>query len=452
MNATRTWQQKLYFFSLIAVLYTTLFSWFNINSLCIMLLLVSRLLYRPVAAFKNSFTNAVFLTFLAYCVIGAAAIFYTHNMLYETRAVSRESTLAVVAFVWCAGDMLDGPMYKRLLTWYYLLLFAASLYCLLVACHNYRLTGDPSVFFYHLLTRPISQNAVFFSVFVVFGLVFLLAPFGAPVPGGFSPGAVRYFRVFLVLFFLAMVILLNSKLDLVIALLLVIHALLRRYSFKKNKLLLIGTGFGLLAVVVFFAATDNPISRRFRDMNGDLALIRQKEFDPGVYFNPLQLRLLEWRFASEILHEHRAWLFGVTPGDSQDLLDQKYIQAHMFIGDTTQGPHRHIRGFIGYNFHNQYLETTVRSGLLGLAALLGIFATLFAAAWRHGTREAWFVILILFLFFIPQAPLTLQHGVFLFCFFPFLALAVPKKTYFAGNKESFQNEEGLKQRIYPPVD
>jgi O-antigen ligase len=100
----------------------------------------------------------------------------------------------------------------------------------------------------------------------------------------------------------------------------------------------------------------------------------------------------------------------------------------MYIGDSTQGPDRHIRGFLGYNFHNQYLETTVRSGLLGLAALLAIFVALFAAARRHGTREAWFVILIIAVFFIPQAPLTLQNGVFLFCFFPLLALAAPKKS------------------------
>jgi len=29
-------------------------------------------------------------------------------------------------------------------------------------------------------------------------------------------------------------------------------------------------------------------------------------------------------------------------------------------------------------------------------------------------------------FFIPQSPLTMQHGVFLFCFFPLLLLYSPK--------------------------
>jgi O-antigen ligase len=178
----------------------------------------------------------------------------------------------------------------------------------------------------------------------------------------------------------------------------------------------------LLIGVGVVATTNNPITVRYRDMAGDLAVIRQTQFNPGMYFNPLQLRLLEFRFAREILQEHRAWLFGVSPGDSQDLLDQKYVQTNMYIGDAAGGPNRHIRGYIGYNFHDQYLETTVCSGLLGLAALLAIFAALFAAARKRGTWESWIVIVILAVFFIPESALTLQHGVFLFCFFPLAVL------------------------------
>jgi O-antigen ligase len=276
-----------------------------------------------------------------------------------------------------------------------------------------------------LLTRPISQNAVFFSVYVVFGILFLLAPYGQPVIGGVSPRARNFLRVFLLLFFLGVMVLLNSKLLLLVALVLLIHALLRRYSFRRHKGIVTGAGIVVVAAVILVSVTNNPVSLRFRDMKGDLTMVNQPAFNPNVYFNPLQLRLLEWRFASEILQEHKAWLIGVSPGDYQDLLDQKYTQMHMYIGDTAQGPHRHIRGFIGYNSHNQYLETFMRSGVLGLACLLAIFAAFFAAARRCGMREPWFVVLILAVFFVPEAPLTMQHGVFLFAFFPFLALAFP---------------------------
>lgn len=427
MTVYRRWQQRLFRFSLVAVIFTTLFSWFNVNSLCIMLMVVSCFMYRPVMGLKTAFSNPIVLAFLAYCVVGAAGFLYTHDTINQAKTVSREATLVAIALVWAAGERPNERANQKLLTWYYGLVVASSGYCLLIACRNYWLTGDDSVFFYHSLTRPISHNAVFYSVYVVFALLFLLAPSGKPLIRGLSAQGTRVLRAVIVVFFLVMIILLSSKLVLVIALLLVIHALLRRYSFRRHKWVILGAGACMITAVVLLALTDNPISKRYRDMEGDLALVKQHDFSPDQYFNPLQLRLLEWRFAGEILRDHRAWVFGVTPGDSQDLLDTTYVHMHMYIGDPNGGPNRHIRGFLGYNFHDQYLETTVRSGFLGLAALLSIFAALIAAARLHGTRESWFVILILAVFFIPEAPLTLQHGVFLFCFFPLLALSGPRQ-------------------------
>ncbi|HEX3933832.1 MAG TPA: hypothetical protein VHW43_04075, partial [Puia sp.] len=254
------------------------------------------------------------------------------------------------------------------------------------------------------------------------------APDGKPITGPLPQWAARAIHYSLVGFFLGMVVLLNSKLMLVVAIVIFAGAFLRRRTYRQNKLTFLTAGSALLLGIGVLALTDNPISARYRDMAGGLAVIRQPEFNPGIYFNPIQLRLLEWRFATGILHENHAWVFGVSPGDSQDLLDQQYVKTHMYIGNPADGPHRHIRGFIGYNFHNQYLETLVRSGLLGLAGLLAIFVLLFAAARRQGTREAWMAVLIVAIFFIPEAPLTMQHGVFLFCFFPLLALAAPKKA------------------------
>jgi O-antigen ligase len=92
----------------------------------------------------------------------------------------------------------------------------------------------------------------------------------------------------------------------------------------------------------------------------------------------------------------------------------------MYIGNPADGPHRKIRGYIGYNFHNQYIETLVRSGIIGLLALLVILGLLIGLVLKNPTMEAFFTVFTLILFFIPEAPLTMQHGVFLFCFFPLL--------------------------------
>lgn len=417
------WQQKLFFYLVVSVIFTTLFSWFRINSLCIMLMVASRYLYRPLPLLRTVFTNGIFLAFLAYCLAGAGGFLYTRNLPGQADLVAKEASLIAFALVFCLPGSLSGASYRRLLDWYFFLLFAASVYCLAVAVHNYRISGDSSVFFYHLLTRPISQNAVFYSVYILFGLLFVLAPSGEPRASRLTPNGRKLLRYALAGFYLGMLVLLSSKLTLVIGLIVLLNAIFRKYSFRTERGTLLAIASILAVLVGLLAMTDNPVSRRYRELAaGDLAVVRQDKFNPGMYFNAVQLRLLEWRFGYEILRERKAWLFGVSPGDSQDLLDGKYVACNMYIGNPADGPHRKVRGFIGYNFHNQFLETLVRSGLIGLGCLAAIFVVLFMAARRQGTREGWFVVLTLALFFIPEAPLTMQDGIFLFSFFPLLSL------------------------------
>src|SRR5579872_289396 len=329
----RSRQQRLFFYSVVAAIFTTLFSWFRINSLCIMLMVGTRYLYGPLPLLRSVFTRRIFLAFLAYCLAGAAGFLYARNIPAQADLVAKEGTLIAFALVFCLPGSFSRAGYRKLLDWYYFLLVAASVYCLAEAALNYRISGDSSVFFYHLLTRPIAQNAVFYSVYIIFGLIFLLAPGGEPYAGRFTPGFRKLLRYALAGFYLGMLILLNSKLALVIGLIVLLNAVFRRYSFRTHPRPLLATASVLVVLVGLLAMTNNPISRRYRELAaGDLAVVRQEKFNPGMYINAMQLRLLEWRFGYEILRERKAWLFGVSPGDSQDLLDDKYVAANMYIG------------------------------------------------------------------------------------------------------------------------
>jgi O-antigen ligase len=419
--------KKPVFVLVVAVLFTTIFSFFRLNSYCLILLLACRLFADgPWTALKTAFNNKYFLAYFAFCLIETAGLLHTHNPETGANAVAKDATLTVIAFTFCAGPFASESEYRRLITIYSLLVFSASFYCLAMAFRLYLLQKDPSVFFYHPLTVPISQNAVFYSVYVLFALQFLLFSKGALQINFLSAKTRKWCRVFLILFFLLMIALLSSKLILVIALLTLISFFFH-YSWKNKRALVLSGSVGL-CLVIGLTVTDNPIRRRFTKMVEGDAITFQGDLNPGTNFNALQLRVLEWRFAIDILHQRHAWLFGVSPGDSQDLLDGKYIAANMYIGNPADGPHRKIRGFIGYNFHNQFIETLVRSGIIGLVSLLVIFFLLAGVAWQWKTKEAFFTVMTLVAFFIPQSPLTMQHGVFLFCFFPLLLLYSPKSS------------------------
>lgn len=416
--------KKIVFLILVSVLVTTVFSWFRVNSYCIILLGACRLFYdgKPLAAIRTAFANRLFQAYFVFFLVEMAGLLHTHNMNRGLDLIAKDSTLVAIAFVICGGPFAGEAEYRKLADVYILIIFLASVYCLAMALLYYSAGGDSSVFFYHSLTRPISQNAVFYAVFVLFGLFFLLFPGDGFSPGIFPSAMTKGIRVFLVTFFVLMIVLLNSKLMLVIMLLVLVYFFVRKFSFRKNKLVIIMAAFAVVLAIAVFMLTDNPVRKRYQELTyANLEMIKKEKFSPDLYFNALQLRLLEWRFALEILNENRAWMFGVSPGDSQDLLDNKYISAHMYIGNPADGPHRKVRGFIGYNFHNQFLETLVRDGLLGLSVLLAIFGLLAGDVMKNRSPEAFFILLTLILFFIPEAPLTMQHGVFLFCFFPLLA-------------------------------
>jgi len=428
MRLPTTSSKTIYFLLFCAVLFTTIFPLLRINSFCIILLVAYRLWDAPATA-RSVFNDTLLVAYLVFVLIETAGFLHTDNMKAQSDAVAKDATLVAIAYVLCSGTLVSAREYRRLMSAYCLMIFLSSLYCLVLAYRYYLVDKDPADFFYHTLTRPIAQNAVFYSVYVVFAMLFLVSPYGEPVVSWLSPMWKKVLRFSVVIFFMGMIVLLSSKLLLVIAVLILVNAFLRRYSYRKNKRAVLVTGSALVLALGILALTKNPVSVRYRELAaGDLDAIKQKTFDPGMYFNALQLRLLEWRFGTEILNEQHAWLFGVSPGSSQDLLDAKYVRTRMYIGNPAEGPHRHIRGFIGYNFHNQYLETLVRCGFLGLAALLAIFILLFVRARKQGTREAWFVVLTLAVFFIPEAPLTMQQGVFLFCFFPLLAVTAPGKA------------------------
>jgi O-antigen ligase len=419
-------QNKIYFILTLSVIATTVFSWFNLNSYCIILLLLCRLLEGgPGKAIRTAFSNRYFLAYFAYFLIAAAGLLYTHNSSAGGHIVEKDATLLAIPFIICAGPFADEHSFRRLMNAYCLILLAACLYCLAVAALHYRDEKNISVFFYHPFSHAIHENAIYFSLFMIFGLLYLLSPGCRIETTRLSAKTGKYLRLFFIWFFIGIIILLASKLLLLFLFLILIHFILRRYPIGENKKLMGLMGLGILLVLGTVALTRNPIKERYLDIYyGDLNLIRQKKFGQATYFNGVQLRLLEWQFALQILEEKRAWLIGVSPGDSQDLLNEKYIEADMYIGD----PSRNSSGFLTYNFHNQYIENFVQSGVIGLAVFLYLCGLLISVVWKWRTREAFFTVVILLTLFVTESFITLQHGVFLFSFFPLLLLYSPKKA------------------------
>ena len=406
---------KFHFYLLLAIIGTTLVSWFQLNSILIILLVAYRLLQggSPASRVRTAFSDGRFVGFFILFLLEAGGLFHTHNLYMGWKHVESKATLVAIPFILCSGPFADGPGFRRLMWAYCWLLAGICVWCLAAAFVQYVQTGDAGEFFYHALTESLHANAVFFAAYVLMALLFLLSAgarqsdFGqsyCPPRQGGASGPMGG-RIGLLLFFTAMMVLLASKLLLV--LLLVIFAV---YLWRARRAMpgwqSLGLAVGLFLGTVLLAATNNPVVGRYKDI-----LLKERTADRGPVvhlFNGLSLRIFIWKAADEIVDERRAWVFGVSAGDSQDLLDEKYYQVGM------------NEGFLGYNFHNEYIETLVSGGIFGFCVFVGAMVLLCRSVGRRAGLEGWLVLAVILLLACTESSLEMQQPAFLSCFFPLL--------------------------------
>ena len=361
--------------------------------------------------------------FLAGCtllfLLQVIAILYTNNMQTGWINVRIKTGLLITPLAICFISYISTDTQKKLLSQYCLILLTATFYCFCISFLNYRQTNDSSLFFYHALVSPLGQHAVYFSLLIAIGLIFLLESINKK-----EFIFTRLFHFFLIIYFSIFVFLLSSKLVIAFYLFYLVYYFIKLLQKNKiNQWAITGLLILCITLVSLVFAARNPISKRFYEIiKGDITIVTQDKFAKSDYFNGLQFRLLQWRFVAEILTENNRWWIGVSPGDAQDLLNEKYISKNMYTGDPTRGD----RGYLIYNTHNQFLETLLQNGIIGQVVLLIVCFSLLKMAVQKKNRITSFVVLLLLAWLFIESAFETQYGILIFTFFPLFVDACKK--------------------------
>ncbi|MEO5591784.1 MAG: O-antigen ligase family protein [Chitinophagaceae bacterium] len=295
---------------------------------------------------------------------------------------------------------------------YYTWILAVALfYCLATALYKHCfMHAQNDIFFYHELVSPFKQHAVQVSIYCFAGLLYLLDR----LQKGYS-FINRGIHFLLILYFICCLLLLSSKLVIVFSACCLVYYVFLILKAKLNRpYMLLASLFAGLVMIALVLSTQNKVSRRFNEiLSGDLHLVEQQNFNPGIYFNGLQFRLLQWRFVKEILTEHQAWVTGVSD-EAQTLLDEKYISTHMYTGSINST----TRGYLGYNTHDQFLEALLQTGIPGLVSFILICCAMVSLAIQRQNRELAITVFLLIAYCFNESLLETQYGVMLFTFFP----------------------------------
>ncbi len=270
-------------------------------------------------------------------------------------------------------------------------------------------------FFYHPLVSPLQANAIYISLWYL--LVFLINIFLLKKEN------LNLSIVLINFFFVAFIFLLSSKMLTVI---MVITGLILLWPSLKNRIshlkyLIIGLTIAILLACSMVLVSGSVIGR-FKEISNIeevKEVFTKKEFGHVYPWNGLTLRLIQLRSFWDIEKSDafNPWI-GVGINNGQKPLNEMYKKYDLYSGENgdTDG------GFFNYNFHNQYTQTLIETGIIGFIVLVFIVIQWFSKSLKENRL---LIISVGFSFvslMLTESILLRQKGIVAFVFIPYLIL------------------------------
>jgi O-antigen ligase len=209
-------------------------------------------------------------------------------------------------------------------------------------------------------------------------------------------------------FVLAVALLMNARIQfLVIGIILIWWIKVWVSHYPKRGAWVLSMVVGL--VVLFFSFPENR--RRLQETKDELRNLAN--IDHSKQRNH---RFYLWDHAFEVIAEKP--LTGVGTGDANDYLREAYQKSDAQFWD---GEGLYYLRDVGYNYHNQFLQSWAQNGLPALLALLAMFVMLL----RKRDTAARLLALVLFFSMLTESLLERQAGLFFVSFMYCLVMFLP---------------------------
>ncbi|MBK7816791.1 MAG: O-antigen ligase family protein [Sphingobacteriaceae bacterium] len=155
------------------------------------------------------------------------------------------------------------------------------------------------------------------------------------------------------------------------------------------------------AGLVYFAISKNTV------LKARLMQIKENhkyEFSELNIYNGFTTRLAQWECSYIIIKKQP--LFGVGIGDTQDELQVEYKKNFLHYSFKDK-----------FNAHNQYFQTTLGLGLVGLVTLVSTLLVAVIVAYRRRNFLYLAFIIIFSACCLTESTLCTQYGVVFYAFF-----------------------------------
>jgi len=372
--------QKLFFYTLILIVITLPF-FVILNSASIILLFALWLaegnFYEKIIRFKN---NPLILVFTSLYFLHLFGMFYTENIAEGKFILEKKLSILILPLILGTSNAITTitkKQFKKILLAFVVACFAASVICLSNGLYHYFFYHEIKFLFHHKLGLILNFHAIYFAIYIVFSMFILL---------WFLLNNWNDYKLFLKIIFISLLIyfflffLLLSARMVLLSFLLIIFVAVIFYSWKKRKLKIgLFSLFIVLSTSLFFLQKFDFIKKRYTDLLNS----KLNERPNGANDNGLTVRLMKWKCSLKGIKEN--FILGVGTGDGQDYLQVCYVEKD-FWGQLLR-----------YNSHNQYMQTGLSVGILGILCFLSCIIIPAVISFRQ-KNYLYFIFICLFSF------------------------------------------------------
>ncbi|RLJ63288.1 O-antigen ligase-like membrane protein [Lacinutrix venerupis] len=393
--------EKLYFYITLLIACTLFIPKYSINSFAIILLVLVWIVKRDYRYIGNIYKNKQYLVVILFYFSFIIGIFYSKDINEALKILKLRLPILILPLIYCSINSFSKEQINFFKRSFVVATLVACLYCQSNIILVWLDSGEPLrnvissyKYTYTYLTDFIDLHPTYFSYLIIIALIFLES-----ILRNTLDRFKRVLWVILGLYFLFFLILIASRIAiiglLIIGILKVVKILKTR-SLKKIIIMLIA----LLTIIPLMSKFDFAVKRYKQVVN---VFVPQK----GVVHSSGGFRIYSIRIFQEEFK--KAPVFGVGFGDGQKNLDNHYAKIGF--------PHMQ-----GLDYHNQYIQTAIELGLVGLLLMVLNFTIHFLFSLKRNEKEYLYFLIITMLFLLVENMFIRHKGIVSYSLFNALLL------------------------------
>jgi len=291
--------------------------------------------------------------------------FLSHDKVSAFAVVIKKAYFLAIPLIIFIGPILSEATLNKIFYYFVVNLFLLSFLGLIKSYYLYHIHFYDN-YSYDTMLNALGIHLTYYGVLVVFAIYLLLQKLFV---SHLKKSKIKI--VFLLGFFYFFLIIMATRVNIVLGVIITLVVLFRRFEIKKS---LIAFLLFLIISVSFLYLSNSYSATRFKNVF----------YSETGSETDLTFREIHWKSVLNSIKSPQAFLFGNTAGDKQLKLNAEY-EKNNFHGAASN-----------YNAHNQFLEVLVATGFVGLIIFLSNFSLMVYSSFKYRS----FALLILQIIFL----------------------------------------------------